>query len=151
MHFVAVDDDPSRPDLGRTHKEVWINLADPSRKRIVETVRGRVVVQVVFVGRSKTFSQTGWKDDPKTLILRGPADSGPGVQSGNEPMQAYRRWLEQGTVVADDVTTYRGRPAYRLVIEYKPPYKLVGNVWTGERLRVRRRPAHVFPARVDLA
>ncbi len=132
MHFVAQYDLPKRH-----YAEHWIDLRRPVRQRIVYSAGGRVSAhrgQIVYTGRPEP-RLTAKDTNRQTIVTAAPSAAPSGVlTAGSDPTLVYRKLLHAGTVRSESKTVYRGRPAYRLVIDWRPPYKLVGNVWTGERL-----------------
>jgi hypothetical protein len=152
MHFVAeypsreyfkIHPRPHGPanivrGVGDVYEEYWIDLAHPRRKRIVQSAAGHVLRQQVYVDHVVPYGGTGWDQNPLTSIIQSPKDMGiyyPGsdIRAGKDPIVAYRELLRTGNVLSESETTYRGRDAYELVIQYKPPYDLVDDVWTGDR------------------
>jgi hypothetical protein len=128
MHFVAQYDSPSK----RHYEEYWIDVSDPQRRRIVQSFGGRVTRQLVSPARLVPKKQVPLTEPP--IVPAPPLDVNEVVAAGSDPVLIYRKLLHAATVLAQTEITYRGRPAYRLVVRYKPPYKLVGTVWTGERV-----------------
>jgi hypothetical protein len=117
------------------YEEYWIDLQHPSRQRIVQSSGGKVTRQLVYTGGySSYYSESGTNHNPLTIISKTPPNPNGGVTAGVSPIAAYRKLLHAGTVISETKTTYNGRPAYRLVIRYTPPYNLVGDVWTGDQI-----------------
>ena len=146
MHFVAeyppATDGSTRPREGEpsVYTEYWIDRAHPRRKRIVTTIGGAVVGQVVFVDRRVPNGGLLWSRHPRTYILTGPRKppvfwlGGPGgVDEGKDPIAVYRELLRGGVVESEREITYDGRDAVELKIVYKPPYDFVDDIWTGDR------------------
>jgi hypothetical protein len=121
-----------------TYQEFWIDLAHPKRLRIVTSTGGRAVAQWVQVTRHVPYGSVEWKKSGavRTSIMqaapRVPGAGPGGVSAGQNPLAAYRDLLKNGVVLSDDETTYDGRDAYKLVVQFKPPYDLVGDVWPGD-------------------
>jgi hypothetical protein len=139
MHFVA-ESRLRRSQTGewRSYQEYWIDLAHPRRQRIVWSGRGRVAGQLVLVTRAAP-GRAAWNEYPLTSVSRSPGPLGKwewggqgGIQTGMNPIAAYRDLLHSGEVLSEDEITYEGRDAYRLVIQFKPPYDLVDDVWLGD-------------------
>lgn len=131
MHFIQQYGPRSKP----TYEEYWIDLQHPSRQRIVLSSGGTVTRQFVYTGGySSYFSESGKNHNPLTIITKAPPNPGGGVRAGASPITAYRSLLHAGTVLSQTKTTYNGRSAYRLAIQYTPPYHLTGRVWTGDRV-----------------
>jgi hypothetical protein len=121
MHFV-VEHKSSATDQP-FYEEYWIDLADPSKRRIVQTVAGRVTRQIVYVGgASKTFEQAGSDHNPITVITHAPPQANPrnGADPNTQgfiPVIGYREMLHSGKVKSESATTVDGHAAYKLVID----------------------------------
>ena len=127
MHFVAQYG--SRANA--RYEETWVDLAAPAHRRTVQSSDGHVTRQVVSTrpaqGRAKRTASSG-------PVPPAPEYPTTAVEAGNDPVLVFRKLLHVGTVLSQTAITYDGRPAYRLVIRYTPPYKLADDVWKGERV-----------------
>lgn len=123
LHYVAEHRNASTGTL--FYEEYWIDLNDPSRQRIVQTVDGRVFRQIVYVGgRSKYFSGEGKDHNPTTVVTQAPPTTpvGRGVDPASQglaPLEAYREMLRAGEIKSQKETVVEGHPAVQLVIALK--------------------------------
>jgi hypothetical protein len=118
MHFVVQHQSAG----SRSYEEYWIDLADPTRQRIVQSTNGAVTRQIVYVGgTSPSFAQTGRDHDPLTVIMQAPPVPPSATlldpsANGIAPLDAYRRLLASGHPVEETQIAYQGEPAYKVKV-----------------------------------
>jgi hypothetical protein len=139
MHFVV--EHPGARARDTYYAEYWIDLAHPRRQRIVYTREGLVDFQWVLVTYHVPYGTSHWSGNNKTKITHSTAamwgwewGGDGGILEGQNPVTAYRALLRAGTVRSERETTYHGRDAYELVVQFTPPYDLVDDVWTGSKI-----------------
>jgi hypothetical protein len=144
MHFVA--ETPSTGSREPMYQEYWIDPAHPRRQRVVLTIGSRVVGQLVWVAHHVEDGSRRWPGNSVTTIIQAPKairkrewifgwGYAGGVRTVGNPTAVYRDLLRTGTVLSERETTLMGHDAYELEVQFRPPYDLVDDVWTGERVR----------------